>query len=116
MALQNDLERIADHLARGLLTADQANVERVRVKRVAVIQGRLIQSVRKALNAAVKRGELGHMKKDGQKPEVYYHPTFEYMAIAERNEIERAALRAIRTVYHSISQYEAKTTEGGDQS
>lgn len=92
---QNNLEHIMDLLQRGLITSDQANVMKVRFNRLLVVT-KLRSEVRRALNAAVKTGELSHMKRDGIKPEVYYHPTFEYLAIAARNEAIRAAARALK--------------------
>lgn len=92
---QNDLECLKDQMQKGQLTAAQANVQKVRMKRVQLVTGRIPADVRKALNEAVKAGELGHMKKDGRKPEAYFHPTFEHLAKAERNEHEREILRAL---------------------
>lgn len=92
---QNNLERIKDRMQKGELTTDRANVEMVMIERVRLITSRVPNSVRKALNAAVKTGELGHVKKDGHKPEAYFHPTFEYMVPGERNEYERKIMRAI---------------------
>ena len=94
---QNDMERLKDAMAKGLMTAEQANIEKVRMQRV-LLAGRIPADVRKALNAAVKRGELGHMKKDGNKPEAYYHPTFEYLAEGARAEHERSVVRALLAV------------------
>lgn len=95
---QNDLEYIQDLMARGGLTADQANVEMVRMARVRVINGSMPASVRNALNYAVKSGELAHKRKTGKKPEVYYHPNFEHLANGERSRIERETLEAILSV------------------
>lgn len=94
---QNDMEHLQDQVRQGLMTAEQANVEKVRMQRV-LLAGRIPADVRKALNAAVKRGELGHMKKDGSKPEAYYHPTFEYLAKGARAEHERSVVRALLAV------------------
>ena len=90
---QNDFEHFKDMVELGKMSVDEANVEMVRAARIKVVRGGLPSEVRKALNDAVKRGELGHMKKDGLKPEVYYHPTFDYMARAERNRIAEDAAR-----------------------
>lgn len=95
---QNDLEFIKDQMQQGRMTADQANVELVRMRRVLLVIGRTPASVRKALNEAVKQGKLAHMKKDGHKPEAYFHPTFKHLAIAERNEHERSVMRALVSV------------------
>ena len=96
---QNDMEYLKDMLGRGELTADQANVEKVRMQRVMLVNGSLPISVRKALNGAVKAGYLAHKKKDSLKPEVYYHPTFEYLANKERNDRERAAVENLKKVF-----------------
>ena len=92
---QNDRIYLSDMVDRGEMTADQANVAKVRMMRVELVTSRIPQQVRKALNAAVKRGELGHMKKDGHKPEAYYHPTFEYLANDERRKYERYVISAL---------------------
>jgi len=98
MLKQNDFEYIQDQLKIGNIDANEANVMMVLFERARVIQGRTPASVRKALNAAVKEGRLGHMKKDGLKPEVYYHPKFKNIAIAKRKEHESQALASILKV------------------
>jgi hypothetical protein len=95
---QNHVEHLVDMVQRGEMTADQANVQKVKMSRVQLVTTRLPAQVRKALNAAVKRGELGHIKKDGHKPEAYFHPTFEYMVAGERNAHERSVLEAVSKV------------------
>ncbi len=94
---QNDFEHLKDKLNLGEMTAAEANVQKVRMQRVLLVS-RLPADVRRALSEAVKRGELGHMKKDGHKPEAYFHPTFDYLARQERNVHERHVLRAISAV------------------
>jgi hypothetical protein len=95
---QNDLEWLIDMVRRGEMTAEQANVEKVRMARVLVVS-KLPADVRRALNAAVKSGKLCHKKRDdGRKPEVYYHPNFEHLANEERNRIERETLEALAKV------------------
>ncbi|SDS78109.1 hypothetical protein SAMN05216496_2407 [Pseudomonas sp. Z003-0.4C(8344-21)] len=100
MARQNDIEHLQDLMQKGELTADQANVQMVRNERFRMVVNSLPASLRKALNAAVRSGELGHMKKDGHKPECYFHPTFEYLAKAERLKREQQvnSLRGTATV------------------
>jgi hypothetical protein len=95
---QNDLEYIKDLMTRGNMTADQANVEMVKMARVRVIINSVPASVRKALNDAVKSGELMHKCKSGKKPEVYYHPSFEHLANAERNRTEEETIEALLKV------------------
>lgn len=94
MARQNDIEHLQDLMQRGELTAAQANVQMVRDQRYRMVINRLPADVRKALNEAVRSGLLGHMKKDGHKPECYFHPTFDYLAKAERNRIQRQVMNA----------------------
>ncbi len=94
---QNDWENIKDRVQKGELTIEQSHVEKVRMQRVLLVS-HLPRDVRTALNAAVKREELGRMKKDGHKPEAYYHPTFEYLAKSERAEHERGIGRALLKV------------------
>ncbi len=92
---QNDWERIKDQVDRGLMTVEQSHVEKVRCQRVLLVAGKLPATVRAALNAAVKVGQLGRMPKAGNKPEAYFHPTFDYLAVAERNAHERHVLRSL---------------------
>ena len=42
---------------------------------------------------------IGHKKKDGHKPECYYHPNFEYLANAARNKHEEQVRGAVKSVY-----------------
>ena len=77
------------------LSAIDANVELVRAERVRLIGAPVPKSVRAALNQAVKNGRLGHLKKDGHKPEAYFHPNFDYLAKEDRNLHAQAVLRAV---------------------
>lgn len=95
MLNQNDLEHIQDLLERGEITASQANVEIVKSARFKVVTNRLPKDVRKALNDAVNSGELCHKKKNGMKPEIYYHPSFEHLANQELNRIERDTINSL---------------------
>jgi len=97
MSKQNDREHLVDMMERGIITAAEANVQAVRNDRFRVVH-RLSRDARNALNAAVKRGELEHLKKDGMKPEVYYHPSFQYLAIEARNKAVNAGVNALKSV------------------
>ena len=81
---QNDFETIKDLRQRGEITLDQAHVMMVRARRVLLVTSSIPADVRRALNAALKSGELARIKKEGRKPEAYYHPTFSYLARRER--------------------------------
>lgn len=100
---QNHLEHLKDQMEKGELTADQANVAKVKMARFQLVT-KLPMSVRKALNAAVKTGELKRFAKDGHKPEVYFHPNFEYLARQARNEHERNVIKALIGVFVPMSE------------
>lgn len=65
------------------------NVQNILVQGSRVIRGRVPAKVRAQLRAAVKAGALGHLKKDGLKPEVFFHPDHKHGAI-ERQQREAA--------------------------
>jgi hypothetical protein len=94
---QNDMEWLEDMIQRGEMTVERANIEKVRMARVLVVS-KLPAMVRASLNSAVKTGELCHKKKNGRKPEVYYHPNFEHLANEERNSVEKQTLEALAGV------------------
>ena len=95
---QNQIEKLSDMIQCRKITADQANVEKVKMARVQLVTIKIPAPVRKALNNAVMSGELGHVKKNGRKPEAYYHPTFEYLVAGKRNRHERATLESLKKV------------------
>lgn len=95
---QNIRESILNRMQLGEITASEANVEMVRAERVRVVVNKLPLEVRKALNEAVKNGLLGRMKKDGMKPEAYYHINFEHLAKAERSREERKKIDALKRI------------------
>ncbi len=83
MKNQNNLEYIKDQMQIGLMSAEQANIEKVRIERFSIIKNKLPQSVRKALMAGVKSGLLKRKMKTDKNPEYFYHPEFEYLAKQE---------------------------------
>lgn len=87
-----------DQVDRGNLTTDEANVLMVQMEGVRVVT-KLPSQVRRALNAAVKRGDLGHIKADGLKPEVYFHANSRPAAITERERIFKTKMQAIGGVF-----------------
>ena len=95
---QNDLEHIKDMLRSGAINADRANVMMVLAQRVKLVTSPIPANVRKALNFAVKAGELGHIKKDGNKPECYFNKTFEYLVASERNAHAKRVLMIVSGV------------------
>ena len=82
--LQAATEKAQDMLYKGELSdTAAANVEIVRMMGVRIVS-KIPSDVRKALNAAVKEGRLGHLKKDGLKPEAYFHPNSKHIALDMR--------------------------------
>ncbi|MBV7531328.1 hypothetical protein [Chitinophaga sp. sic0106] len=96
---QNSIDYARDQMQRGLMTAAQANVYMVQMEGVRLITGKIPAEVRKALNAAVKAGELGHIKKDGLKPEAYHHKNARGRAIEMRDQAFRASLDTLKNVF-----------------
>ena len=93
------VESIKNQLRSGEITLDQANVAMVRAERVRLITGPTPKNVRAALMAAVKAGQLGRVAKDGNKPEAFYHPSFEYLVAGERNAFaERELCRTVKAL------------------
>lgn len=88
-----------DKVRRGEWTIEHFHVQRVLAQRVFLVSGTIPRDARCHLNAAVKRGELKHIKKDGLKPECYYNPAFEYLVSGKRNAVAEAAISAIRKVF-----------------
>lgn len=80
------------------MSLDDANVEIVRMMGVRLINARLDRRARSALMAGVKSGKLGHLAKNGIKPEAFFHPNSEDNAKEERSKIANAAIRAIAAV------------------
>ena len=80
-------------------SADDANVQVVRMRGVVIIKGRIPREVRNAYMRAVKSGQLGRLKKEGLKPEAFFHPNSIWNAKDQRAAIENASLRAIAGVY-----------------
>ena len=89
---------LADQVERGALTAARANVLKVRGERVLVVRGKLPRDVRNALNAAVKAGDLAHLRRDGAAPEIYYHPDWRHLALEARAAAVNVTIRALRAV------------------
>ena len=73
------------------------NVAYFRSLRVRVVK-HLPAQVRKELSAGVKLGHLGHMRKKGLMPEVYFHPEHIEEAHAIRSQEAFAGIQAIARV------------------
>jgi hypothetical protein len=67
------------------------NVTEILCAGTRVVRGTIPRQVRNELMAAVKIGALGRLKKDGLKPEVFYHPDHKHGAIdRQKREAEYA--------------------------
>lgn len=65
------------------------NTEQIRKHATRVVRGRIPASVRKELMNSVKIGLLGRLKRDGLKPEIFFHPDHKNGAL-ERQRSEAA--------------------------
>ena len=73
------------------------NVQLVREQRLRIVY-RLPSEVRKELMAGVKAGHLGHLRKKGLMPEMFFHPDFEAAAHQKRLDEVRRAADALKAV------------------
>ena len=91
------------------------NVEQTRAQGTRVIRGRIPAQVRKEMMAGVKAGRLGRLKKDGLKPEVFFHPDHKNGAIERQNREAAYAVSCIATVVTSPADVRAGIeATGGD--
>ena len=97
MSKQNDIETVIGKLECGLISVSEANIEIIRLEGVRLIT-KLPADIRRALNNAVKEGNLGHLRKDGLRPEAYFHPNSKSAAIAARNNRLNLSIAAIKGV------------------
>ena len=94
--------QMARQYAQGMIdsgaSAADANVALVRMEGVRLVKARMPREVRAALMAGVRDGRLGHLPKDGRKPEAFFHPNSIWRAKEERQREENATIRALATV------------------
>ena len=74
------------------------NVQQILVQATRVIRGKVPAQVRAELRAAVKAGVLGHLAKDGLKPEVFFHPDHKHGAIERQQREAKVAIQSIASV------------------
>lgn len=98
----SERESIIERMRQGELTAAEANVEMVRAQRVRLVTRRIPADVRRALSGAVKTGRLGHKKKEGMRPEAYFHPDFAYLVSGERNRHAREQMEVMRNALTAV--------------
>jgi hypothetical protein len=80
------------------------NVEQILIQATRIIRGRVPQQVRKELAAAVKAGVLGHLRKDGLKPEIYFHPDHLHGACDMQKREAEYAVKCIAGVVSTTEQ------------
>jgi len=80
------------------------NVQNILTRATRVIRGKVPAQVRAELRAAVKAGVLGHLPKDGLKPEVFYHPDHKHGAIELQRCEAEYAIGCIASVMASPAQ------------
>lgn len=74
------------------------NAELIRAQASRVICGTVPRQVRAELREAVKAGYLGHLAKDGLKPEIFFHPDHKNGAIERQNREAEYAIGCIAKV------------------
>ncbi|RWR09782.1 hypothetical protein [Paenirhodobacter populi] len=74
------------------------NVEAIRVHAMRVINGKIPAQVRRELMDAVRKGHLGRLRKDGMKPEIFFHPDHKHGAIDRQRREARYAVECISKV------------------
>jgi hypothetical protein len=82
-----------------------ANVAQIREKGFRLITAKIPQTIRRELAQGVKDGLLGHLKRDGLRPEAYFHPNSKWRALEARDRVERQAREAIARVLQPSRQF-----------
>lgn len=95
---QQAREYATDQMQQGKINVDQANVLIIQMMGAKAVINKLPMSVRKALNNAVKAGELGRIKKDGLMPEVYHHKNGRAKALDLQRSFVKGKIEAISKV------------------
>lgn len=74
------------------------NVANILCGGTRVIRGRVPAEVRAQLRSAVKDGVLGHLPKNGLKPEIYFHPSRKNLALEVQARHAAADIQSIAKV------------------
>lgn len=80
------------------------NVEQILCQASRVIRGRVPAQVRAELRRAVAAGVLGHLPKDGLKPEIFFHPDHKRGAIERQKREAAYSVGCIATVMATADQ------------
>ena len=87
------------------------NVEIVRMMGVRILRCKIPQQVRKELTAGVKAGRIGHLKKEGLRPEAYFHPNSRWKALELQDKAARESVEALRAVYACSDPFQIRETD-----
>lgn len=99
MGQQAALAYTKDALEKGEILRGQTNVFMVQLEGVRIVSGPMPRQVRKELMDAVKTGELGHIKKEGLKPEAFFHKNARSVALEMRSKIAGESIETLRKVF-----------------
>jgi hypothetical protein len=94
------------------------NVTQILCQAMRVIRAPVPAQVRAQLRAAVKAGVLGHLKRDGLKPEIFFHPNHLHGARDRQNREAAYSLSLIAgVVAHGAerAEYDAALVARSDQ-
>lgn len=89
------------------------NVAQILAQATRVVRGRVPAQVRAELRAAVKAGALGHLKRDGLKPEIFFHPDHKNGAIERQKREAAHSVRCIASVVASPAQIRGGIEKAG---
>jgi len=91
------------------------NVANILAQGSRIIRGRVPAEVRKQLRDAVKAGVLGHLKKDGLRPEIFFHPSHKNGAVERQKREAAYSMQCIAGVVTSPADVRAGIEAmGGD--
>jgi hypothetical protein len=96
---QAALAYVKDALEKGEIKAGQGNVLLVQLMGVRIVGGSMPRQVRKELMDAVKIGELDHLKKDGLKPEAFFHKNARSEALEMRSKFAGESIESLRKAF-----------------
>lgn len=85
------------------------NVQNILCQATRVVRGRIPAEVRKELMTAVKAGALGRLRKDGLKPEIFFHPDHKHGAIERQQREVEYAIKCLSKVFISFEDLHHKT-------
>lgn len=71
------------------------NVTNILIQATRVVRGPIPAQVRAELRKAVKAGVLGHLKRDGLKPEIFFHPDHKHGAIQRQKDEAAYSIKCI---------------------